>query len=217
MELSSGPWCAETGRNSGGATRLGAERDLVPALAGDSGRIMRPRMAFKLHPKKALEAILYVAPRVRSGDMYLTLKTLYVADKCHLERYGRFIFGDWYAAMEWGPVGSNAYDIVKVARGDNGATSVVQDIPTALNVKGNSIVVLREANMRLLSDSDLECLETAIKQYGAKSFVEARDASHDAAWRATSRNREMALEAIAATLPNGPELIQYFEERLGDD
>ena len=38
---------------------------------------------------------------------------LLFADKKHLERYGRFITGDTYSAMENGPVPSFAYDVVK--------------------------------------------------------------------------------------------------------
>ncbi|WP_409530306.1 Panacea domain-containing protein [Shinella sp.] len=41
------------------------------------------------------------------------LKTLYYADRAHLQRYGRPITGDRYIAMENGPVPSYAYNAVK--------------------------------------------------------------------------------------------------------
>jgi hypothetical protein len=52
-------------------------------------------LQFKPDPQKALEAILYVATKAGT-DKYGTLKILYVADKLHLRRYGRFIAGDIY-------------------------------------------------------------------------------------------------------------------------
>ena len=35
-----------------------------------------------------------------------------------MERYERFITGDYYVKMEQGPVPSGAYDIAKLVRGD---------------------------------------------------------------------------------------------------
>ena len=173
-------------------------------------------MKFKFRPAKALEAILYVAPRVKGRDMYLTLKTLYVADKLHLERYARFVFGDWYTAMENGPVGSNAYDVVKFVRGDNDY-SPIAGAEKALAIDGNTLNPLREPDMDALSATDVECLQEAVETYGSLSFSQARDTSHDAAWNATPRNTEMATTAIAATLANGPELLQHLEDRHPDD
>lgn len=172
-------------------------------------------MKFKFRPEKALEAILYVAPRVRDRDMYLTLKTLYVADKYHLERYGRFIFGDWYSAMGYGPVGSHAYDVVKFARGDH-AACVVSGVKEALAVDGNTLNARRDPDPSLLSESDIECLQEAVNNYGALTFDEAKDESHDEAWKATERNGQMAIQAIAATLRDAPSLIQHLEDRHPD-
>ncbi|MEP7246474.1 MAG: Panacea domain-containing protein [Gammaproteobacteria bacterium] len=62
-------------------------------------------------PDKAVEAILFTSTTAGT-TLYETLKLLYLADKLHLERYGRLIFGDHYVAMEHGPVGSDAYDVM---------------------------------------------------------------------------------------------------------
>ena len=175
-------------------------------------------MNFAFEPEKALEAILYAANRVRGQNMYLTLKTLYMADKLSLERYGRFTFGDWYCAMQYGPVGSHAYDIIKHARGD--ADHPYCDVPgvrDAMSVQSNQIQASRDADLAWLSDSDVECLNEAIASYGTKSFSEAKDASHDEAWNATGRNQRIATEAIAATLANPAEIIQYLVDRSPDD
>ena len=164
---------------------------------------------FQFEPEKALESILYTASRVRNADMYLSLKTLYMADKKSLGRYGRFIAGDWYSAMKSGPVGSNAYDIVKFVRGDNNFSAVPHAVD-AFQMNGNSIVGLRDPDMDWLSESDVECLDLAIAEMGRYSFWRARDKSHDEAYHATPRNARMSEAAIAKTLKNGAAVIDHL-------
>jgi len=43
---------------------------------------------FTFDQEKAVEAIIYIASRT-DGDMYRSLKIHYIADKSHLEQYGR--------------------------------------------------------------------------------------------------------------------------------
>src|SRR4030066_2115183 len=62
---------------------------------------------------KAIEAILYLANKIPNPGKYVICKLLYLADKCSLEKYGRFIFGETYCAMERGATPSNAYDLLK--------------------------------------------------------------------------------------------------------
>jgi uncharacterized phage-associated protein len=157
---------------------------------------------------KALEVILYVARTV--PDMYRALKMLYFADKEHLGRYGRLISGDSYVAMSHGPVPSGAYDLVKLARGDG---LCYADIPVhkAFAVDGHDIVPCREANLDLLSESDMECLDSAIKRYGHLTFGRLKTLSHDKAFAAADQNDFIPLEAIAASLPDGDLIVDYIK------
>ncbi len=164
---------------------------------------------FQFEPEKALEAILYTASRVRNADMYLSLKTLYIADKKSLSRYGRFIAGDWYSAMQDGPVGSNTYDIVKFVRRDQNYSAVPQALD-AFRMDGNSIVGLRDPDLDWLSESDIECLDSAIEEIGHLRFGRARDISHDAAYLATDRNARVSETAIAKTLENGDYVVAHL-------
>ena len=63
---------------------------------------------------KALETLVYLANK--DQRQYWVLKAIYLADKEHLQKYGRQMFGDRYIAMKLGPVPSLAYDIVKSVR-----------------------------------------------------------------------------------------------------
>jgi uncharacterized phage-associated protein len=164
----------------------------------------------RFDPRKAIEAILYVASH--TADVYTVLKVLYFADKAHLSRYGRFITGDVYVAMRHGPVPSGAYDLIKQARGD-GWVACSAPVEQAFQVEQKSVRPLRSANMMLLSASDVECLDESIAQYGHLSFSKLKAISHkDAAYQASDENDRIPVEAIAATLPDSSALLDYLRD-----
>jgi uncharacterized phage-associated protein len=158
--------------------------------------------------EKAVEVLLYIASRV--PDTYHALKVLYFADKEHLSRYGRLICGDSYTAMPYGPVPSNTYDLVKHVRGD-GYCNVDFPVDEAFSVNGNDIVCKRAADEDYLSESDIECLDEAIGNYGYLSFGKLKRLSHqDRAFAETSLNDFIPLEAIIQSLPEGELLLDYL-------
>ncbi len=163
---------------------------------------------YRFDAEKAIEVLLYIAEK--SPDIYNALKVLYFADREHLAKYGRLICGDSYVAMREGPVPSGAYDLVKYARGD-GLCWLNIPIEEAFSVQGYSIVPHRRANLDLLSESDIECLDAAIKGYGHLSFGELKKRSHDKAYEAADQNDFIPLEAIVKTLPDGELLLDYLQ------
>jgi len=172
-------------------------------------------MRTKFDPEKALEAILYIAPKV-NGDMYKLLKMLYLADKLHLENHGSLITGDSYYALDYGPVATNTYDILKYVKGIRENDCGLPLAREALSIDGNEITVMRDANLDWLSRSDIKCIKSVIKEHGSKSFGELKRLTHDDAYHATQRNHIMDLHAIAATLPNGADVNQYFSDQYPD-
>jgi uncharacterized phage-associated protein len=172
-------------------------------------------MRHEFDPDKAREVLTYVASK-GEFDIYKTLKLVYLADKAHLERYGSLIFGDRYAALDYGPVASNAYDALKVARGDERASTRIPDIQSALSVVGQTLRVHRAPDLDYLSASDLECLDYAIEHFADLTFGELKALTHDDAYHATARNTFIRVEAIAATLPNGAEVVQHLTDPYPD-
>lgn len=165
---------------------------------------------FRFDPEKALNLVLYVAREVPLATFHTISKVIYFADKLHLQRYGRLICGDSYVAMKHGPVPSEIYDMMKDVRGD-GFSEHWQTAREAFQVKGKATVVPSKApDLDVFSDSDLECLAESIKTYGHLDFARLTELSHDAAWKATDDNDMIDLEQIAATLPDGPALIQHL-------
>lgn len=127
--------------------------------------------------KRTLEAFAYIAEKNRNKDnIYNVLKVFYLADKMHMERFGRFIFDESYAAMNKGPVPSRAYTLIQQLR-ETG--SLVCEIDSPVCVQGIKVVVKRSFDDELFSESDLECIDEVIELSHTKDLG---DLSHDEAW-----------------------------------
>lgn len=158
--------------------------------------------------KKAVEVLLYIT--IRSPNMYNALKVLYFADKEHLVKYGRLICGDSYVAMSKGPVPSGTYDLVKYIR-EGSILGFDNPAEGAFEVDGFYIHPLREVDKDYLSESDIECLDEAIRTYGDMAFGQLMDQSHDDAWHSADQNDFISLGAIVRTLPKADELLEYIQ------
>ncbi len=167
----------------------------------------------KFDLEKAIEVILYIANKASTtnkvNEVYWALKVLYFADKEHLSKYGRLICNDFYAAMSHGPVPSVCYDMIKYVRGD-GFYRFNFPVEETFSADGNDIIPHRDANLDLLSESDIECLEESIEKYGHLPFYKLRDISHDDAFKSADLNDFISLENLAKSLPDGEQLLEYL-------
>jgi antitoxin SocA-like protein len=168
-------------------------------------------ITFQFNQKKAIEAILYLAPRVSESDVYGICKLLYIVDKVSLEKYGRFIFGESYSALPEGATPSHAYDLLCRAR----HTPI-----DGIKVQGDEQVIsLREPDLDYLSKSDIECLDQIINSFGKASYkvraAEAHDAAYYQAWNKRGRKQgvDMPVESIAELFANADDLIDYLSNR----
>ena len=171
-----------------------------------------PAHARTFDREKALEAILYVAQHLKPASLHSISKILYLADKRHLQYFGRLICGDRYIAMEYGPVPSAIYNMMKVAD-DRETIDADWDaiIKESLRVVGGRYVKpKRKINKDVLSESEIECLEHTVKKYGRKTFGQLTDVTHDDAWKSADQNQSISLVAIAQTLPNSGALVAYL-------
>jgi uncharacterized phage-associated protein len=162
--------------------------------------------------EKALEIILYIADGLQIATLHSISKILYLSDKLHLQEYGRLICGDKYIAMEYGPVPSAIYDMMKAA---DRRISIDVDwdeiILEAIDiVNGRNVVPKRQSNLGLLSESEVECIQQTIDVYGKKTFGQLTDITHDSAWSSSSENETISIDDIVATLPNAAEISSYL-------
>jgi uncharacterized phage-associated protein len=171
-----------------------------------------PGWPFVFDPDKAVESVFFVVPQITDKTMHCVAKVLYHADKLHLSRYGRPISGDWYAAMEFGPVPSSTYDIFKARRGDERYKNY--PVPARAHdfkiVNQKTISVSRAADLAVLSESERECLKESAVAHGHKDFNQRTDESHGPAWDATNFNGMMRLENVLLEIDNADELRKYF-------
>ena len=199
------------------------KREFSSALKEVSKRTEKPKVslqkvnmtniAFRFNKTKAIEAIIYLAQKVSDSDIYGICKLLYLVDKTSLEKYGRFVFGESYYAMEEGPTPSNAYDLLK---------QVAKAPVYGLRVEGNRVIPLRNPNLDYLSESDIECLNQIISVYGkVPNWLRARDA-HDDAWKKSWRKRGnkksviMPIESIIELLTDSVDLADYLSNHGTD-
>lgn len=168
---------------------------------------------------KAIEALLYLANRLFHPTKLQIFKLLYLADKLHLSRYGRFIVRDQYVAMKHGPVPSKTYDLIKTP------IELSEGTPLLVAKDGRAVHVFRDANPQKLSQSDLECLDEILRLYGRASSSQLIDLTHDDLWdeltdkgarfntAGVSQSVPMPLERIVETLPNAAEVRAYLIEQ----
>ena len=75
---------------------------------------------FRFHPEKAVEAAAVLLKLHGRPMKYLgLLKMLYIADRIALKRMEQPITGDHYVSMDYGPVLSGVYDLIKGKPIDN--------------------------------------------------------------------------------------------------
>ncbi|MFZ7236512.1 Panacea domain-containing protein [Avibacterium gallinarum] len=164
--------------------------------------------------EKALETLLYIANRSEIKDIYHIIKIQLFADRKHLERYGRFITGDSYTAMKNGPVASNAYNFLKVARGEQVYLpfEMITAIKAAFTVNGFNVKAKRKENVDYLSQSDIACLDESIAENGGLSFAELNAKSHDQLWQEADRNDEIRFDAFVKHSQNSEQLRSYLND-----
>ena len=109
---------------------------------------------------------------------------------------------------------SNTYNLIKDAP-DNGKSGFRRE-------RERNIVVCRKPDLDELSDSDIECLDAAIKFWGNAPVWKLLQESHDDAWQAAWNQRGdkgskvMALESIVSLLEDSEELLTHLETHHDD-
>lgn len=128
-----------------------------------------------------VEAINYILKKVGKADKLTLIKLLYLADKCHLVRFGRTITEDEYYAMNYGPVGSLAKDIL--TNYDDNITfseSESEYIKSLINPVNKYYYEYKSgiANQSL-SESDYEAIDIVLDKYSNLTSDELVKLTHN--------------------------------------
>lgn len=154
-------------------------------------------ISFKINQEKVLECIVYLANKQPNIDIYHCAKTIFYADKWHLNRYARPILGDVYIKMEHGPVPSLVKDIIGKTRFL--PLLLQKKISASIETRGRNknIVAKREPDLTYFSESDLMLLDEALDFCKDKSFSQLRDLSHrEKSWINANMNNSMDYELL---------------------
>lgn len=138
------------------------------------------QLRYKPKYEKIVELLLYLAHKRPNADHYQAVKFLYLADKEHLNRYARPITFEKYCALPFGPVASNALDLLK---GHAGVLERfgISELPFETE-KLDRIVYIkspkRAVNYDVFSKSDVEIFDQILNEYGHLSFGALYDITH---------------------------------------
>jgi uncharacterized phage-associated protein len=154
-------------------------------------------LTFRPKVDKIVELLLYLAHKRPNADKYQAVKFLYLADREHLNRYGRPLTYEVYYALDYGPVASTALDLL------NGQLGALQNIgleslPFRTEVaslpSGKPTTFIREPFREVALDrfskSDLRVFDEILAEYGACTFDQLYNLTHDhAAYKRAWQNR----------------------------
>ena len=169
----------------------------------------------KFNQRKALHAMLFVVTCLpKPANIYNVLKCLYYADRKHLQEYGRQIYDDTFYALEYGPVPSGAYDIVKYVGGRAKWDLNFPEALALLEVRSDHVSARGEADTDLLSRSDMACLLDAARKYGTMSFGRLKKLSHKGkAFENADSNGEMKLSDLIDELKGAEAVTSHLRDR----
>lgn len=174
---------------------------------------MTSTLQIEFNEAKTINAVLYIANKLKRKDFHKIFKILYFSDREHLNAYGRTISGDIYVAMTDGPVPSNLYDIFKSVRGDGFFKDNGRFSPFFVVEDWDLVKPLKQADLRKLSKTDLKYIDNSLRLYGDMSWDEIREKSHDYAWRNTASNKQINFEDIIREGGGDDEYINYLQEQ----
>ncbi|MGB3405591.1 MAG: Panacea domain-containing protein [Microcoleaceae cyanobacterium] len=122
---------------------------------------------FKFHPEKAVEAaalLLKLHSKHGKPMKYLgLLKMLYIADRIALERMEQPITGDHYVSMNYGPVLSGVYDLIKGQPVDHALTLWSQYISSQ---KDHYVSLLAFPGDENLCEEEEEIIQQVYQDFG---------------------------------------------------
>ncbi|MCP5431658.1 MAG: SocA family protein [Alphaproteobacteria bacterium] len=178
-----------------------------------------PRLNFKPKVDKILELLVYLAHKRPNADQYQAVKLFYLADREHLNRFGRPITFDLYYALDYGPVASTALDLIK-GRRPALRKAKIEQLPIKIEKRAHILILAepkRSVNYDLFSKSDIEVFDKTIDRYGNCNFDALYKLTHshfayDAAWKSRTKGESRALMYYEDMLEEGAIKASILED-----
>jgi|CXWL01.1.fsa_nt_gi uncharacterized phage-associated protein len=168
---------------------------------------------------KFVAVMQILATKVGDLDILKSAKLLYFIDRHHLRKFGKPILCDTYISMEFGPVPSESYNILKSILDGKNPFLPIQ--PTPVSTRKHPVFsTLTEPNTDFLSQREVESIEEIIASKGQLHVGALIDETHQhSAWVNCEQNGKMDYELFFAEEPekckNAYEAMLL--EQLSDD
>lgn len=164
----------------------------------------------KVRDEKILEALLYLAQH--EENFYIIGCLAYLADKEHLNRYGRTVSTDSYQKSLLGPVPIQMSKLVRtIAKGYHvDGISTEDDLTVELNEFGYIVKPRRLPDLEWLSNADIKCLDSVLLLYNKEYPLDIIEQCQDLAVAKTKIGDAILVDDIIRTLPNAEDLIDYY-------
>jgi hypothetical protein len=172
---------------------------------------MRDVIRFRFAPAKAKAAIQLMLERSRRIDLHAMLKACYFADKSHLNKFGRPIFGATYRAMKFGPV---PLEIYEMAKGESIWLAELGDEAFPWEMAGGYHIRLignEPVKVRVLSKSDVSEINSGFEKSTSMTFNERTAATHGPDWQAADLGI-MRYEDMIDESPAKAEIVAYLRQ-----
>ncbi len=170
--------------------------------------------------KKLTELVLYVLGKTGGVDFYHAFKILYFAEMKHLAKWGSGIVPDEFCALKYGPVPTRLYDAVKEL--DHPSMILSEELSEVIQFAGedapNVLLPKRDADLKFLSQSEIEALDESIEENKSLTFGQLMRKSHDEAWDEANRRANgtniISPVSMAKVLHANEAMLEYIEEQM---
>ncbi len=156
-------------------------------------------------------------------DKYRIYKSLYFANKEHLNRYGRAITADTFFALQYGPVPTKLADILDFVQRGKALRKTDKDLflPIIKSVDHcgfdaeNYFTANELPDMDELSASDIECLNIGLGKCLDQDFGAIKDESHDKAWQnAFYKPNNKSIDILDMVDESNQEMKEYVLDNM---
>lgn len=179
---------------------------------------------FQLDWDKAIACLVYLASHkeVTSLDKYKINKLVFLADKFHLVRYGRPVTGDFYCALEYGPIPSTILKRLDALE-QNRDNELAKHLSLDRSFQYPRIKAKADPDMEQFSKSDLNALDRAATLFGKKTFAELKALTHEMpayrkAWQARGEGKDSVKMDFSDFFEEDEEAVAgVFEEMIEND
>lgn len=161
-------------------------------------------------------ALLYIIKKSEANrcDVYGIVKTAFYAQQIHLAKSGSPLFNDEICALPFGPVPSSMYDILKMARGDEGEMAFhendgLRDVSDSIGWKDERYFAKEDPDMDFLSESDIQSLEEAIARVSKMSFDDIYTDTHGNEWERAFKSKKKGKKVM--------DIVKIAEEGGADE